>query len=130
MLFVEGLRASSLAAGTTVYTPATGIQDTTVPNEYQTTQVLPAACTAQNMYVVTNSVNGAGILTITLRNAATYPAMANTALTVRVPSGAAAGLYSDTSDTASLAAGSLIDISFSMSAATSASLIGVGFQCK
>jgi hypothetical protein len=91
-----------------------------------------ASCTAKNAYVVTSGVNGTGALTFTLRTGATLAALANTAIVVTVGSGAAAGTFSDTTDTVSLPAGNLVSWGISMGGTTqtSATIVGVGFQCN
>ena len=128
-LYSTSFEAGTVTSGTTTYAPVSG-PTAGATTEFSFSSVIGAACTAQNAYIVTNATNGAGTLTLTLRNGTTFSGMANTTLAPTVGNGAAAGAYSDTTHTVSIPAGSIIDWQLSMSAGTSGAIIGFGFQCK
>lgn len=93
---------------------------------------IPVACTAKNLYVITNSAQPASnTLAIFVRKCPGGSSCADTAVTVTVAAGAAAGTFSDTTHTVSFAAGDFIDIhGTETGASTSATIGGVSFQCN
>jgi hypothetical protein len=88
--------------------------------------VIPVACTAKNLYVVTSTAQPAdAALTISLWRTA------DTALQVVVPANGAAATMSDTTHTVALAAGDQVAIEFAnASTSNSAAIRGYGLQCQ
>jgi hypothetical protein len=88
---------------------------------------MPAACTAQNLYVWTiGSQNGSGSVVITFRKGG-----ANTALAVTVAAGAAGGTYSDTTDTVAVNAGDLVDYQITNNATIGGDpLVSIAMLCR
>ena len=90
---------------------------------------IPVACDAQNLRVyVPASVNAGGTIVATLRN---VTAGSDTALTVTVSAGAAAGVYSDTTHTVTLTAASRYVLKLdNNSTASNSGGWAFSFQCK
>lgn len=122
-----GLLNNGTVTNTTQYSTG-GVQPSAT--EAARIGLIPMACTMKNLYLVTNSANGAGILSLFLRKGTTVAGMANTAITLTVGNGAAAGTFTDLVNTVAMSAGDLWDVSFVMSAAvTSANLTAIGLVC-
>jgi serine/threonine protein kinase len=88
---------------------------------------MPAACTATNLYVETRASQPAtGTMVFTIRDDG-----APTSVTITMAAEEAAGLKSDRSNTASVAAGSIVSVKVANNASTnSASIRGWSFQCN
>lgn len=111
---------SSLTAGQTTYAGFENIGGLT--NENLRRVIIPTACTISRFYTVTNSSQSAtGSMTLTIRKN-----NADTVLVITIAAGSAAGIYSNTANTVSFAAGDAMAIKFVNNAtATSASIISV-----
>ncbi len=102
----------SVSAGSTVYGTFAVVGNNTTGPTFQATESLrqmlaPAAATLRNFYVRTGTAQpGDGSLVVTVRVNG-----ADTGLTITVAAGAGAGTFSDTTHTASVAAGDLISFS-------------------
>lgn len=127
-LFVNPIDASGgVPASATQYAGISGSANSLVNQENMIEVPVPAACTAQNFYVFTTAAQSStGALTFTLRQNG-----ANTTLAVTLAASAAAGKYSNTTNTVSLNAGDLVDVQVANAAtAASAPFSGFSFQCK
>ncbi len=112
----------TLGTGATVYAvPFFGGSFNATETNRQLT--IKSAGVAQKLYVRTNSAqSGLGSLVVTVRKNA-----ANTAITLTIAAGAAAGTFTDLSNTVSFAAGDLISFKIvNNAAATSANIMEVG----
>lgn len=89
----------------------------------------PANCTARNLRVRTVTAQpGDNTMVVTLYNSTT---LATTALTLTIAAGAAAGLFSNTSDTVSITAGDSLALQFvNNSSSSSAALHSWSIQCN
>lgn len=89
--------------------------------------VVPAACTAKNLYVKTTSTQTAtGAMTITVKDNST-----NTAVTLTVAAGAVAGSFNSAATSAAFAAGDLMDVELVNAGTASSAAIGAwGVQCQ
>lgn len=84
----------------------------------------PVAATLKNLYVRTSNSQGVGTMTVTLRKNT-----ADTTVIATVGSGAAAGVFSDTSNSFTIAAGDLFSIKYVNNAgSTSAIITGISFE--
>ncbi|MDB5926473.1 MAG: hypothetical protein JWN13_5409, partial [Betaproteobacteria bacterium] len=85
--------------------------------------VIPRATVVRNLYIVTSTAQPAdGVLVVTLRKNGV-----NTAITATIAANAAAGTFSDTTHSASFAAGDLLSLGLvNASASSSALLVGYG----
>jgi len=126
-LFTSTFGTNTIAAATTTYLGPYVNTANTIANRQA---LMPAACTARNLYVITTSTqNAAGslVFTLTTGNGPTL-----TALTVTVAAGAAAGTYSDTVNTAAMTAGLTwqLQVVNNYAGGASAGIQAWGFQCN
>lgn len=103
-----------------------GINVSTMSTELSRRWQMPVSGTFQKLYVGTNNAQPAGCnLTVTLRN---NTAGADTALTVTIPGGSAAGVFSDTTHTASITAGDYFVWKLVNGACTSAQINNISLE--
>lgn len=114
-----------VAGSSTVYASAFNANyGTTGTNFFNATESLrqvrmPYACTLRNFYLDTNGAQaGDGTFVITVRKAG-----ADTALTLTIGAGAAAGGFSDTTHSVSFNAGDLLSISFVNNGSTASAVL-------
>lgn len=128
---VNATGTGSVAASTTVYGAFGAAQNTNGLNfsgtESTRQMLIPTACTLRNFYARTSSTqDSSGALVLTLRVNG-----ADTGVVVTVPADAAAGIFSDTTHTASVSAGDLLSFSLSNAAgATSAVVLQWAAVCQ
>lgn len=116
---------ATVAASTTSYL---GFGNPTLnASETQRQIPVPFSCNAGNLYVQTGGAQPAsGALVVTVRKNG-----AATGLSVAVALSAVAGVYSDSSHTASFAPGDLLSVQFANAAtAASAAVVGVSLSCQ
>jgi hypothetical protein len=98
------LSSTTIPAATTQYATVGGGSATATENQRQTP--IPRATTVRNLYFVTSAAQpGDGALTVTLRKNGV-----DTAVTLTVAAGAAAGTFSDLTHSVAFAAGDLLSI--------------------
>jgi hypothetical protein len=123
-----------VTASTTTFGPAiggsvggSGVFSTT---EGDRATPIPASCTARNLRVYTNGAqSGTGTLAVTLRTGA-LGSMADTSVTLTIAAGAAANVFSDTTNSASLTGGQLVSLKFVQGTGASANIVSYSFQCN
>lgn len=131
MFFFGHGNNAGAAASTTTYGNF-GAQEGFNTTEGLRTSVLPSSCTARNLrFVTTTSQPGGGSLVVTLREGPNGT-LADTALTITLAAGTAAGVHSDTTNTASLTGGEVISLEVvnNDAGASSANITSFSFQCN
>ena len=128
-LYGVSYQANSINAGITAYGSITGFDNNLSANVYQHSVVIPVSCTAQNFYVTTSTSQSAGgTLVIGLYD---YTASTLSAVKVTIAASAAAGTFSDTSDTLAITAGhQYVYQVVNNGSGASAAITGLGLQCK
>jgi hypothetical protein len=128
-LYGVSYQSNSINAGVTAYGTISGLDTNLTGNIYQHSITIPVSCTAQNLFVNTgNAQSAGGTLVVGLYD---YTASTLTALKATISASAAAGVYSDTSDTVTITAGHQYALQVvNNGSGTSAIIQGVGFQCK
>lgn len=116
--------AATVSATTTAFGPIEGTSNFNA-TENNRQIVMPYAGTIKNFYVTTGTAqSGTGNMVITLRKGGV-----SQTVSVTIAAGAAAGVFSDTSNSFTFSAGELISIQFTNNAsANSAALIAWGVQ--
>lgn len=119
-----GVQANS---GATEYLPMWGGGNTVSTTEANREVVIAKACTLGNLYIRTQDAqSGTGALVLTIRKNA-----ADTAVTVTISAGAAAGTFSDTSNTVAVAAGDRVAMKLANAASAGSAFInGWSLTCS
>ena len=127
-LYSATFEGQTVAASTTLFEPVSGAASAASSTESLRAAPIAAVCTAQNGYLKTNGLQSStGSFVLTLHDFTTSTA---TGFTITVPAGAAAGNFTS-SGTATITAGDSYSWQLVNNAtATSAELVGAGFQCK
>ncbi len=127
MQFGTTLATAQVPASSTLYASPGA---TTMSNVANREFIVPSACTMRNLVFRTASAQtGSGTLVVSLYSFATG---ANTVITVTVPAGAVAGVFSDTTHTVSAALGDRFAFSLVNSSTTNsaAQITGIGILCN
>lgn len=115
------------SGGSSEYLPLWGGGNSVSSTEGNRSLVLARTCTVGNLYVRTQDAQpGTGALVLTVRDDG-----ADTSLSVTISAGAAAGTFSDTSNTPSIAAGSVVSMKGVNSASSGSAFInGWSMTCQ
>lgn len=121
--FTNNFGASTVSTGATTYFSTNA---TTSGSETNRQILMPAACTARDLFIRTGSTQGAQPATLTLRKNGSA-----TGLTITIAANATANTFEDVTNTASFAAKDLWAFEVVQTAgATSAQIMQIGFRCN